>query len=244
LTTARTQALEVERVSDDPPERVHGWVATVSESALQDLDLFMLRDLLRIEEDPALWESMAAIVVGDIERRTLQGDAPSAHALAESLVRETTPEGRPALRAVATRSLERLSAGPLVRHVGVHLRKAEDIEVEFLNRLCHTIGAGVVRPLAELLAVEENPKATRRLRELLLGFGAAGRQSVEKLKNSPNPACAGRRSICCACSADRRRFRSWCRCSTTPIHRSSVKRSAPSCRSGPTTPTPCCSARS
>jgi HEAT repeat protein len=39
-----------------------------------------------------------------------------------------------------------------------------------------------------LLAVEENPKATRRLRELLLGFGAAGRQSVEKLKNSPNPA--------------------------------------------------------
>jgi HEAT repeat protein len=60
--------------------------------------------------------------------------------------------------------------------------------VEFLNRLCHTIGAGVVRPLAELLAVEENPRATRRLRELLLGFGAAGRQSVEKLKNSPNPA--------------------------------------------------------
>ena len=39
-----------------------------------------------------------------------------------------------------------------------------------------------------MLAVEENPKATRRLRELLLGFGAAGRQSVEKLKNSPNPA--------------------------------------------------------
>jgi hypothetical protein len=188
LTTARTQALEVERISDDPPERVHGWVATVSETALQDLDLNMLRDLLRIEEDPALWESMAAIVVGEIERRTLQGDAPSAHALAEALVRETTPEGRPALRILATRCIERLSAGPLVRHVGVHLRKAEDVEVEFLNRLCHTIGAGVVRPLAELLAVEENPKATRRLRELLLGFGAAGRQSVEKLKNSPNPA--------------------------------------------------------
>ena len=103
-------------------------------------------------------------------------------------MRETTPEGRPALRAVATRSLERLSAGPLVRHVALHLRKVDDVEVESLNRLCHTIGAGVVRPLAELLAVEEHPKATRRLRELLLGFGAAGRQSVEKLKNSPNPA--------------------------------------------------------
>jgi HEAT repeat protein len=188
LTAARGQALEVERVSDDPPERVHAWVATVSEQALQDLDLSLLRDVLRIESDPALWESMAAIVVGEIERRTLSGDAPSAHALAEALVRETTSEGRPPLRAVATRSLERLAAGPLVKHVGASLRKVEDVEVEFLNRLCHTIGAAVVRPLAELLAIEENPKATRRLRELLLGFGAAGRQSVEKLKNSPNPA--------------------------------------------------------
>ena len=188
LTTARTQALEVERVSDDPPERVQGWVATVSETALQHLDRDMLRDLLTIEEDPSLWESMAAIVVVEIERRTLQGDVSSAHALAESIVRETTTEGRPALRSVATRSLERLAAGPLVRHVGLHLRKVEDADVESLNRLCHTIGAGVVRPLAELLAVEEHPKATRRLRELLLGFGAAGRQSVEKLKHSPNPA--------------------------------------------------------
>jgi hypothetical protein len=188
LTTAKTQALEVERVSDDPPERVYAWVATVSEAALQDLDLHMLRDLLTIEADPALWEAMAAVVIGEIERRTLQGDAAGAHALAEPLVAEMTPEGRPALRAVATRSIERLSTGPLVRHVGAHLRKAEDLEVEILARLCHTIGAGVVRPLAELLAHEENPKATRRLRELLLGFGAAGRQSVEKLKNSPNPA--------------------------------------------------------
>jgi len=188
LTAARAQALEVERVSDDPPERVHAWVGTVSESALQDLDLDLLRDLLRIEEDPALWEGMATIVVGEIERRTLYGDAPSAHALAEALVKETTAEGRPELRAAATRSIERLAAGPVVRHVGASLRKVEDVEVEFLNRLCHTMGGGVVRPLAELLAVEEHPKATRRLRELLLGFGAAGRQSVEKLKNSPNPA--------------------------------------------------------
>jgi hypothetical protein len=188
LTAARSQALEVERVSDDPPERVNAWVATVSEPALQDLDLNLLRDLLRIEHDPSLWEGMAAIVVGEIERRTLSGDAPSALALAEALVRETTADGRPALRVVATRSIERLAAGPLVKHVGANLRKVEDVEVEFLNRLCHTIGAGVVRPLAELLAVEENPKSTRRLRELLLGFGAAGRQSVEKLKNSPNPA--------------------------------------------------------
>jgi HEAT repeat protein len=188
LTAARAQALEVERVSDDPPERVSAWVATVSEQALHDLDLDLLRDLLRIEDDPALWEGIATVVVGEIERRTLNAETPGAHALAEALVRDTSPEGRAALRPVATRTIERLAAGPLVKHIGANLRKAEDAEVEALNRLCHTIGAGVVRPLAEMLAVEENPRATRRLRELLLGFGAAGRQSVEKLKHSSNPA--------------------------------------------------------
>jgi HEAT repeat protein len=188
LTAARSQALEVERISDDPPERVQAWVSTVSEPALQELDLNLLRDVLRIEDDPSLWEAMAGIVVGEIERRTLHGNAAAARGLAEALVRETTSEGRTPLRAVATRSVDRLAAGPLVKHVGQSLRKADDATVESLTRLCHTIGAGVVRPLAELLAIEEHPKATQRLRELLLGFGAAGRQSVEKLKNSPNPA--------------------------------------------------------
>ena len=45
----RQQAIEVERVSDDPPERVQAWVATVTEPALAQLDLQMLLDLLRIE---------------------------------------------------------------------------------------------------------------------------------------------------------------------------------------------------
>ena len=61
-------------------------------------------------------------------------------------------------------------------------------DVEPLNRCATTIGPRIARPLAEALAVEENNRAIRRLRELLLGFGAAGRQSVEQLKNSSNPA--------------------------------------------------------
>ncbi len=36
--------------------------------------------------------------------------------------------------------------------------------------------------------MEDNNRVILRLRELLLGFGAAGRQSVEQLKNSSNPA--------------------------------------------------------
>jgi HEAT repeat protein len=63
----------------------------------------------------------------------------------------------------------------------------DDADVEPYNRICRTIGLGMIGPLAEVLIVEENSRAIRRLRELLFGFGAAGRETVERLKRSPNP---------------------------------------------------------
>jgi len=38
LTHARTRPIDVERTSDDPPERVAGWLGTVSDGALRGLD--------------------------------------------------------------------------------------------------------------------------------------------------------------------------------------------------------------
>jgi len=187
LSAARKQAIEVERVSDDPPERVQGWVATISETSLQQLDLEMLVDLLRIEGDLEHWEPVASIATSEAERRTLAGDATSAQALIEAVTREATG-GRPGLQAAATRLVERLCSGPLARHVGLHFRTIDDAEVERVGRLCQILGPGVVRSLADALAREENSVAIRRLGALLLGFGAAGRRSVEQLKNSSNPA--------------------------------------------------------
>jgi hypothetical protein len=187
LTDAGHKALEVERVADDPPERVHAWVDSVSETALHHLDLQLLRDLLRIELDPPAWEPLALIVVGEIEKRVLQNDVSGARALSEAVVAEMQSKARPPLRQVATRVLERLWSGPLVRHVVLLLRK-DGTDVESLQHLCHAIGAGLARPLAEMLAIEDNARASRHLRELVLSYGPAGRQSVEQLKHSQNPA--------------------------------------------------------
>jgi hypothetical protein len=189
LSGARTQAIEVDRVSDDPPERVHAWLATLSDDAIRQLDLDLLADLTRIETGPHEWAAIAGIVVAEIERRTLLGDVPGAHQLTDCLVRELRPDGRPALASAAGPVVDRLASGPLVRHIVLHLRKTDDAAaVERLTGLCHLIGPRMARPLAEALAVEDNTRAIRHVRELLLGFGAAGRQSVEQLKNSSNPA--------------------------------------------------------
>ena len=188
LSGARTQAIEVERVSDDPPDRVQGWLATVSDDAVRSLDLALIQDLIRIESEPAAWQAIATVAADEIERRTLLGDIATAQALLDVLVAERGGEGRVPLRPVAESILNALAGGQIVRHVVFHLRKVDDTGVEPLNHLCHTVGPSVVRPLAMALAAEENSRAIRRLRELLLGFGAAGRQSVEQLKHSPNPA--------------------------------------------------------
>jgi HEAT repeat protein len=187
LSSARSQAIEVDRVSDDPPERIQEWMSTVTSEAVRELDLRLMLDLTRLLDDPAQWRDLVNVMTSEIERLTLIGDARNAKRLLEAVVKEAG-EGRDALRPVAAAGLEKLAAGPLVRHVVLHIQKVEEREVEAFTALCHTLGPAAVRPLAEALATEEQSRALRRLREMLLGFGAAGRQSVEQLKHSPNPA--------------------------------------------------------
>jgi HEAT repeat protein len=188
LSFARTRAVEVERVSDDPPQRVQQWLGTISDSALRELDVQLLLDLLRIEDDPIRWSALAAIVAAEVERRAVLGELEAVEGLASSILRERQPGGRGLLVSVAAGVADKLSTGPLLRHLVAQLRTADDRGVAAAARLCHALGAGAVRPLAEALAVEENSKAIRALREILLDFGAVGRSSVEQLKNSTNPA--------------------------------------------------------
>jgi HEAT repeat protein len=188
LTATRSQAIEVERLADDPPERVQKWVATVSDDAVRDLDLSLILDLLRIETDAEQWQGVAMIAVREIERRATLGEFEAAGRLAASMRDEAGAEGRSTLARAAADAFEKLASLPLVRHIVPQLRKTDDPAVKVIGRLCHTIGPALVRPLAEALAAEENPRAIRALREILLDFGAAGRPSVEQLKSSSNPA--------------------------------------------------------
>lgn len=187
LSGARAQAIEVERLSDDPPERIQAWLASVTEAAVRQLDLALLLDLLRLESDGIAWAALAGVAVAETEQRTLAGDVAAARQIAEHLAASAVAVQRPQLQGTAERSLAQLAHGPLVRQVIALFRKADEAEVEALNALCHAIGPAVVRSLAEGLTAEEHSNAIRRVRELLLGFGPPGRQAVEQLKQSSNP---------------------------------------------------------
>lgn len=188
LSSARVQAVEVERVGDDPPERLSTWLASVNDISLRTLDLQLLLDLLAVEQDPARWRDVTDPVVFHIDDLLLVGDFEAALRLVEALVREAGPEGGPARRPAAAAAIERLVKGPMLRNQTIDFRIIDDEAFEVVKKICNAIGPHLIPPLAEALSTEENVCARQRLTVLLLGFGAAGKRSVERLKNSASVA--------------------------------------------------------
>ncbi len=188
LSGARTQAIDVERVSDDPPERIAAWLATVADAEVRGLDLQLLLDLLRVEPDPDRWRDVLEPAVAHIDDLVLLGDFESAVPLTKAIATEAGGDGRADRRAFAVAAIDRLAAGHLMQSMVGHLRTVDDAAAELAKQLCHALGGGTIKPLAESLAAEERGRAFRRLTDILVSFGSRGRDAVEQLKQSANPA--------------------------------------------------------
>jgi HEAT repeat protein/PBS lyase HEAT-like repeat-containing protein len=184
LATARNRAVTVESTSDDPPERVASWLATVADAALRGLDHQLLGDLLVIETDPLRWRDVAQTVAAHADDLVRVGYFDQAWQLVETVIDQgaATAERQPHARA----ALERFGRGSMMKHVAAHLRSVPDEGYERFKRICHATGTAAVAPLAEVLSSEQDARARRRLREILLGFGASGREAVQQLMNAPN----------------------------------------------------------
>jgi HEAT repeat protein len=184
LSNARTRPVEVEAISDDPPERIGQWLGTVGDASLRSLDHQLLLDLLAIEADPPRWRDIAETATGHAEDLVRVGYFDQAWQLADAVVREG--QRIPARGPHATAALERFGRGTMMRHVSTHLRGSDDEAYERFKVLCHAIGPAVIPALAEGLSSEKDARARRRLRDILVGFGPKGRESVQRLMSAPN----------------------------------------------------------
>jgi hypothetical protein len=184
LSGAREKAVDVEAISDDPPERVQTWLATVADSSLRRLDDMLLQDLLRIEEDGARWRDIADTVVGYAEDLIRVGYFDQAIRLGGLVVveGERIPARTPGVQA----ALERFGRGTTIRQAAKQLRTADDETYERFKRLSHAVGPSAIAPLAEALSTEQDARSRRRLRDILVEFGSAGRESVQQLMHAAN----------------------------------------------------------
>src|SRR4051812_2246496 len=172
LSGARTRAVEVEGVSDDPPERISAWLGTIATTALRALDLTLMVDLLRIEQDEQRWRELMKPLVGLIEDLLLVGDFDAAAELIGVLVAEGGGGGSTERRQIALTAIDILIAGTMMRHVTTHLATIDEAQFERVKTMCVSLGEVLVRPLAEALSVEERPRTRERLTAVLLAFGS------------------------------------------------------------------------
>jgi hypothetical protein len=187
LSSARTQATEVDKIGDDPPARVRAWVSTVSEEEVRSLDQRLLLDLLTIETRTDAWAGVLDLTIGSIEQLVLVGDLALAAQLVDAVVGASKKTDN-TNAAYAEAGVTRLVEGSLVRHLALFLRQATEAEVGLATQICRTLGPTLVGPLADALAAEANARTVRRLRDILIGFGTAARQYADELRTSPNPA--------------------------------------------------------
>jgi hypothetical protein len=190
LSSARSQAIAVERVSDDPPERVTAWLTTVSTTVVRSLDISLLLDLLRLERNDAKWGDLMSPVVHTLEDLLLVGDFDAALSLIEVIATAAAAEGgSKERRQHAMIAIDMIVAGPMMQHIVIHLSSVDDSQFERVKAMCLSLGEVLVRPLAEALAAEQRGARTReRLTAILLAFGAVARRTIERLKTSSNAA--------------------------------------------------------
>ena len=187
LTLAQSQALAVEEIGDDPPQRVRAWLATIGEEEMRALDQRLLLDLLKIEKRPDAWSGVLDTALSDIDELVLVGDLQLAAQLLDTIVRISKDPSSP-FKDLATGGLTRLVEGPMVRHLATFLRQATDTEFGVAKQMCTAIGPVLVKPMSDAIMGEDNPKTVRRLRDILISFGAAAREYANELRSSHNPA--------------------------------------------------------
>jgi len=122
-----------------------------------------------------------------LEDLLLVGDFDAASQLIAVLVREGAEGATNSRRQSAIIAVDRLVAGSMMHHLVTHLGTMDNAQFERVKAMCLSMGEVLVRPMAEALSASENNRTRERLTTILIGFGAAGRRTAERLKNSSKP---------------------------------------------------------
>ena len=188
LSGARTQALEVERVSDDPPERIGSWVdvggrrrgaGAGSAAAARSADHRNGSGTLARRDDPGVSHIEDLLLVGDFEG-----------ALQLTSIADDTK--RPATATASRPRRPRWRGSPkasMMTHVVTHLRSVDDDGRRAAASSCVTwSGRRSSNRSPKRSPSRSATVARQRFTQILLGFGAAGNNAVEQLRASANPA--------------------------------------------------------
>lgn len=184
---AQSQALDVDKIGDDPPARIRAWLSTLTADQIRVLDQKLILDLLTIEKRQDAWSGVLDTAIRQIDDLVQAGELKLAQQVLDTVDRIAKDTSSP-FAAAASAGITKLLEGPMVRHLATYLNKATDAEFGIAKQMCKTIGPILVKPMSDAIMGEENPKTVRRLRDILISFGPAAREYANELRSSRNPA--------------------------------------------------------
>jgi hypothetical protein len=182
------RAVDLVRAQADPSEVVDAWCATVDEGRVRVLDASLLTGLMTLRDDLFAWREISALAVHRMTAFVVIGDFEAAAAVVESLRAQAVNHASPAIREEAAELIDGLLTASTMRYIASHLDTTDPAVVGAARRFCLALGTALVGPLAEALSVEERERRRRHLADILLGFGPPGRDIIDRLCQSPNPA--------------------------------------------------------
>jgi hypothetical protein len=188
LSRLGSRAVDLEKDHTDPADLQAAWNDTVAEGSLRLLDAGLIADLMQLQASLPGWRELATLALQRVNVLLVVGDFPAAALLAESLRSQADGHGDTAVRDAASEALQGLLTPATMRHVASHLDTSDRSVVGAAQRFCLALGTVAIGPLAEVLSREERSRPRKHLIDILVGFGAPGRQSVERLRQSPNAA--------------------------------------------------------
>jgi len=188
LSRLNNRAVDLEKDHTDHAGTIAGWRNSVDDDRLRLLDAGLIADLMHLQQDVAQWRELAALALHRVSVLLVVGDFPAAALLAEALRSQAEDVTRPDIQPAAAETLHSILTASTMRHVASHLDTSDREVVAAAQRFCVALGTVAIGPLAEVLSREERSRPRKHLIDVLIGFGAAGRQSVEKLRQSSNAA--------------------------------------------------------
>ncbi|MFO7692715.1 MAG: HEAT repeat domain-containing protein [Vicinamibacterales bacterium] len=167
--------------SNDPPERLTEWIASISDEAVRELDLKLLTDLVRAESDAGRLRKTLDILHAHALEAAESGDWEAVARTLDAMQGVVSGSPDRTLRVLASEALERLGASPAAEHALTALPGAAPGEALLLVGVLAAIGAPLMPAIARRWAAEHRLPVRGRFEQAVTAAGKAGRDGLRRL---------------------------------------------------------------
>ena len=168
---------------DLPPE-LPEWLESLGQASVRALSVTMLIDLFTLEQDPARAAEMAPDLAALAEDLLMSGAYDDAVIVMRALqTRAATPQS--IAREASRYALDQLGESLAMREAVALAGDLDDDSWNTIKALVETVGVFSVEALKPVVAVEEDTVATRRVEDVIVGFGQKAVLRLASLMTDP-----------------------------------------------------------